>query len=788
VRRSLSLFSSVVLAATSLVALSQSAVSANSTNESSIIRGTTVGPAAVPNAKIDRVVRLARTNQFLVAGRDSTNPNANVHLWRINEDLTIEPTFAAVDLGTDFSLPTVAQATCAAQQNVSSCFRVEAFVVNEIADRYIISSTRYLDNPTNNQFGRYVLTVTTGKVSTGEILTSTRILDFNSNEITSGWSSLNTTPLGRSVCESGTGTSVTVSGTQIPLDRGFANLWSPIIRSDGLIIASAICTYSNFNYSGSGPASVLEDETNVLFGLKQSGSTLEIDTSFGTNGTTTLVNDPTTCTASPFARIANNALKLNNLTDAYIPYNVTVYPRTTTVPSYMTGQGVTSYNGCNEMWTSSTVQSKNLVVNIQGTILGSYDYPAGARYSTSNWVIDPQGRWNSVLRGSAPGMTPQPTDTFFVRLTKTGEFDTTMGPNGMKNIQSTVPATVDVNGSSIRLNYSIMGFATTNTEVLYTGFVSTSNPQSWSCNVNGTISTQVTRTFYPYYLTPDNGLVTSFGTNGLGEPVTIVIPAGSSCDTATLSVQYITSKGQHALFAATELVGSQPSGLMLARFGTAPGVTGGGDGAGEVVGASSGRTDTKVYSRKLPVRTQVDTTLNVLTKKASRTQMLRTRTPKVCVALTQSVVLVKTGTCRVQIVDRATRNVVRSLSTRVRSTDATVGTTVNGQDAIRFSRVSTRLSASARAQIAELATTAAEAKRVILIGHTALLTENTVSNNRIALQRAARVKAELQKQFTAAGVKVPISIVSVGSQAPISTKKSEARQSTNRRVEVYLVP
>jgi outer membrane protein OmpA-like peptidoglycan-associated protein len=98
------------------------------------------------------------------------------------------------------------------------------------------------------------------------------------------------------------------------------------------------------------------------------------------------------------------------------------------------------------------------------------------------------------------------------------------------------------------------------------------------------------------------------------------------------------------------------------------------------------------------------------------------------------------------------------------------------------------LSASARAQVAELATTAAEAKRVILIGHTALLTENNVSNNRIALQRAARVKAALRAEFKKAGVKVPISIVSVGSQAPISTKKSESRQTVNRRVEVYLIP
>jgi outer membrane protein OmpA-like peptidoglycan-associated protein len=150
--------------------------------------------------------------------------------------------------------------------------------------------------------------------------------------------------------------------------------------------------------------------------------------------------------------------------------------------------------------------------------------------------------------------------------------------------------------------------------------------------------------------------------------------------------------------------------------------------------------------------------------------------------------LVNAGTCRLEVLDKSTKRVVRRLSTRVRTDEATAGTTVNGQDAISFQRISTRLSASARAQVAELATTAAEAKRVILIGHTALLTENNVSNNRIALQRAARVKAALRAEFKKAGVKVPISIVSVGSQAPISTKKFESRQTVNRRVEVYLIP
>jgi outer membrane protein OmpA-like peptidoglycan-associated protein len=242
-------------------------------------------------------------------------------------------------------------------------------------------------------------------------------------------------------------------------------------------------------------------------------------------------------------------------------------------------------------------------------------------------------------------------------------------------------------------------------------------------------------------------------------------------------------------FAETRAINAQSAGLMMATWNAATGVTGGGEGGGEGAGVAGvqGRTDTKVYSRKLPTRTQVETSLNVLTKKASKTQMLRTRTPKVCVNLTRSVVLVKTGRCRIDIVNRASRRTVRSLSTWVSSKESSVGTTVTPNDPIRFAQVSRRLSRTARTQITELAETAGAARRVIIVGHSAGLTENRISNNRIALQRAARVKAALRAEFKKAGVKVPISIVSVGPNAPLTTKKSNSAQARNRRVEVFIL-
>ena len=348
-----------------------------------------------------------------------------------------------------------------------------------------------------------------------------------------------------------------------------------------------------------------------------------------------------------------------------------------------------------------------------------------------------------------------------------------------------LPSTVTVNGTSVRMSYSVSGFATTATGILFTGFATATSP-STTCT-NGVASADSTTFVYPFYLTMESGLLSSYGTNGLGDAVPIENLRTDSCSTVTIArTSFINAKGQHMYFAETRALGAQPAGLMMATWNAATGVTGGGDGGGAV--GTMSRTDNKVYSRKLPTTTQEGTALKVLTKKTSRTQMLRSTTPKICVTLTESVVLVDEGRCNVQIVNKEDRRVVRSLSTRVRSTDVEVGTTVEVEDAISFARVSTRLSKAAQEQVAELAESAATAKRIILVGHTALLTEATVSNNFISLQRAAAVKAALQAEFKKAGVNVPISITALGSRAPLTTRSSEAAQSRNRRVDVYVMP
>lgn len=783
-RRSLSLFSSVAIAATSLVALSHSPVSAAAT--ATTIRNTATSPSPLNGATANRAARLARSNQMLVVGRDASTDGTNLHVWKVNDDLSFDTSFGAVDLGANFASPTASNSACLTRNNNQvPCSSVSTFTVNEVADRFALTYMRYINGTGSSSSTDMAFnTIAIGKISTGEILSTivTPSYTLYSNTPLANWSHIGAVDLAKTMCESGVGSTY----NSVALATSYLNSWSTMIRPDGSLVMSIDCNYSNRVDGQAVPSSLTEYEMPLYFALKSSGASLVVDTSFGTNGFKTLFDGTTTCGNTTPTFTANTAITSNSSTALFAPLSVWTYPRSTTVPNNSSFNGVTSYSGCDFSSSSgySNYETKLISIQANGTTKSTVSFPAGFDYFISRWVIDPQGRWNASVRPFQLGgqQGPSQTATQFVRLLPDGTFDPSNGTNGIKEMSS-LPRTVEVNGTTINMNYSISGYATTATGILFTGFASAS---TFNCAGSPPYSNSTT-TLYPYYVSPENGLLTSFGTNGLGDGVTLENLGSDSCSSAGIArASFVNSSGQHQLFAQLRAIGSQSAGLAMTTWQRAEGVTGGGEGVGAV--GATGRTDTKVYSRRLPTTTQVDTTLNVLTKKASRTEMLRSRTPKVCVALTQSIVLVKTGTCTVQIVDRATKNVVRSLSTRVRDTESTVGTTVSSEDTIRFNRVSTRLSASARAQIAELATTAAEAQRVILIGHTALLTENTVSNNRIALQRAARVKAELQKQFKAAGVKVPISIVSMGSQAPISTKKSESRQSVNRRVEVYLIP
>jgi len=176
--------------------------------------------------------------------------------------------------------------------------------------------------------------------------------------------------------------------------------------------------------------------------------------------------------------------------------------------------------------------------------------------------------------------------------------------------------------------------------------------------------------------------------------------------------------------------------------------------------------------------------LQVLTAKQAKDLDIRTSTPKICIALTTSVMMVNPGRCTVRIIDEDTKRVIRTMSTLVKKAEVEEGTTLTTDEPIYFRQANVKLSKQALAQVKELAEAAKDAARVVVIGHSAALGDVSPYSFAISRNRANAVRAALIK----AGVKTPIEIVAMAYSQPEKTAKTEKAQALNRRAEVYIFP
>ncbi|MSZ61218.1 MAG: OmpA family protein, partial [Actinobacteria bacterium] len=194
------------------------------------------------------------------------------------------------------------------------------------------------------------------------------------------------------------------------------------------------------------------------------------------------------------------------------------------------------------------------------------------------------------------------------------------------------------------------------------------------------------------------------------------------------------------------------------------------------------RVDKVVYAKKLPTVVQTNSALTVLSVKDAAKLDIRTVTPKVCVALTRSVLLVNSGLCSVQIINQDTKAVVRSMNTTVKTASAAVGSVPTIASPVMFKQASAVLNATGTAQLLKIAKAAKNAKRVVIIGHAAALTNVSEFRFAISRERANVVKAALVK----AGVTATIEIVAQSDNQPVKTQKTESAQAKNRRADVYI--
>jgi outer membrane protein OmpA-like peptidoglycan-associated protein len=692
-------------------------------------------------------------------------------LWKINEDLSIDSSFGAVDLGANTALPTASNSSCVANNNnnLANCWYVSGFEVNEIADRYVMTISRQLDGTGNSSNSNTSInTMIVGKVSTGAVTASVVDMSIISPYYPiANWSTYGATDFSKQLCTTKFGATYQT----VPLQSARLETYSTLLRPDGSFAAMISCDYSNMEGSN-GSTHVKEYDTRALVGLKASGSTLVLDTSWGTNGFLTIFDDPTKCNNMWFPPSKpNTAITSLSSSDVFATVQTTKDPRSSTYP-YGGGVPPASYDGCGSGGYNPNLQLDMtlLSLNIKGAVMATNTLAGlGGSYLT-RWVIDPKGNWNAILN-TMGGSTPTRK---LIRLNTKGQLDTTLGADGTKTLTG-LPSSVTVNGTSVNMQYSLAGVAVTANGYYFTGFSTAGF--SGSCNNVQNFTNKV----YPYYFSPDTGLIASYGTSGLGEVLSLEMSISSNCTRST-SLSYINSKGQHGYIAQVPAIGSQAAGLVGATWDAAEGVTSGGEGTG--VAGVAGRVDKKVYSTKLPTTVQTDSALQVITAKQAEDLDIRTSTPKICVALTTSVLLVNPGRCVVRIIDEDTKKVLRTMTTTVKATDVDAGTTLTTDEPIYFKQANVKLSKTALAQVKELAAAAASASRIVVIGHSAALGEVSQYSYAISRNRAEAVKAALIK----AGVKKPIEVVALAYNQPEKTAKTEAAQAKNRRAEVFIFP
>lgn len=769
-RRLSSILVSLAVAATGLTITSTAASAAGGT--ATIVRSTTLSPSAVANATPLRVARLEKSNSFLAVGRNLSVTGSNLYLWKIKEDLTFDSSFGVIDLGANFSAPTSSNSNCISN-NGSNCSNVQGFIVNENADVFMISFRRLLKGSgSSTSSDMPIFSVLSGRISNGAAIAQSRIFDnsYSSTANVADWSSYSAAHVGKDSCTATHGATI----NSVPLTWSYLNFYQSVLRADGSFLLSIGCDYTND--SGVTPAAIKNYDAPILIAMKPSSSTFVLDTSFGTSGSVKLLNPLTECGDASPASTSDSSITSNSSTKIFYLASISTYARTTTIPSfYSSNPNVTSYDGCYMSGLTGRTL-KIIAVQANGTVKKSFSYPSGKDFYASRWIIDAQGRWNTTVT-IASGMSPSSTATL-VRILPDGSQDTSIGTAGLKELTG-LPTSITVNGVSVSMRYSVTGIANTATGSYFVGFASSGIS---SCNYP--YSGSFTTTVYPYYFTPENGLVTTYGTNGIGESYSYLVNNADQCGGNSLAgVTYINSEGRPATLRALAAINAQTSSLNYVVWDAAQGVVGGGDGTVSAASAA-GRVDKKVYSSKLPTVAMPDSALTVLTAKQAQDLDIRTSTPKICIALTTSVMMVNPGRCVVRIIDEDTKKVLRTMTTTVKKAEVEEGTTLTTDEPIMFKQASTALSKTAKAQVAELAEAAKTASRVVVIGHSAALGEVSQYSYAISRDRANAVKAALVK----AGVKVTIEVVALSYSQPETTKKTEAAQAKNRRAEVFIFP
>jgi outer membrane protein OmpA-like peptidoglycan-associated protein len=733
-----------------------------------ITRASAAVPSSLPNATIVQLARLGKDNAFLALGRDFDVATGPLHVWKIKGDLTIDTSFTPVNLGTSFAPPATSDLPNNFNCGPSNCLR-STLRVNENTGSAVITATREgLISATNNSDLASATSIAVLSLSTGTILGSVNNIDSARTDI-SGWAAFGNVAIGRDACVTAIGNEV----QGVPLTYPFLETFSVMIRPDNSIVFNVQCSYAQVDQAGA----FTDYISNLSLVLKPQSGSLVVDTSWGTNGYFVVGNDHTKCV--DVFPIFSYDTSVNELTSTKIHHIQFIYERPRNTTPQFWQSNFTSVNDCGNYQEAPTAAKAN-VMSVNGKILNTLTLPVGSTRSfIDRFVIEPSGRWSGISSSFDPA---NQTSTYqMLKILPSGQPDTDNGTLGFKDLIG-LPSTITVDGQSVRMFYRVTGVALTANSTLFTGFSIVRDSVSCSPNIEENTGVD-SASYYPYYFDDNQGLVTSYGTNGLGAAFTIKQDRAKRCTAqSSPTLTFVDSKGRPAMLAQVDSLDSQQAGLLLAVWDAATGVIGGGDGSGDLNQESSSRIDTKVY-RALPATTQLNTALQTLTKKQARTQVMTSNTTRTCVVVGRFVAMLGTGQCSVSVQDRRSGTILRTLKTNVTTKVSTVGSEMTLSDPVLFRKASSRISKKSRTQVRELAADAKNAQGVIVVGHAAALSDS-VFNFPISRNRATTVSSLMQRLK----VTRPLVTVARGSSEPVTKKKTEKAQAQNRRVVVYLIP
>jgi flagellar motor protein MotB len=179
--------------------------------------------------------------------------------------------------------------------------------------------------------------------------------------------------------------------------------------------------------------------------------------------------------------------------------------------------------------------------------------------------------------------------------------------------------------------------------------------------------------------------------------------------------------------------------------------------------------------------------LSLMTTAQNRSYFINSLTPTICLGSDKSMVFIKAGRCRAQIVTRRNGRIVRTVTTRVVTgevvpSDGVVA--VAKPTVVYFANGTNRPTAASMRDIDALMPEARRASSILVTGHTGNLSGENTNLVTLSQRRATSVRSLLRGR----GARQTIAIWSFGGSHPLSKSKSEAKQALNRRAEIFLVP